>query len=321
MSNEVVHRLQALQDAVQAGKRARQHISKVVAQIDQLTADLVAAEKLVEKEHKDVEALERIGLRSLFTSVLGGGEKRRDIEQQEYMQALLEYRAIHRQLELVTYEKELLDKQSARLPTAEKELSELLKVAEQKVAYNDKTVRTQLKDIGLLIGLSTARSREVVEAQEVCTQIDAKVKTLLNYLRKVHQWTPYSHPMHGKGRYSSYKKKTYIDRSQDEVIEINHLLDRLTVELSDIYSDHQHGLHIREFETFIEDFYDHLITDWVLRTKLRTAIAGTQVVYDKLQRVADALDEEHTQEEARLKQLRKQKEDIIADYLLANNKT
>lgn len=321
MSNELVKRLEMLQDTVEAGKRAVQHIAKVEAQVAQLMVDIDTAEQVVEQEHRDVVALEKVGLRSLFTSVLGGGEKRRDIEQQEYMQALLEYRSLHRQLELATYEKELLGRQIARLPAAEKELSELLKTAERKIIYNNATISSKLKDIDLLTSLSSARSREVKEAQDVCQQIETKIKALLTYLRKVHQWTPYQHPMHGKGRYSSYKKKTYIDRSQDEVIEINHLFDRLSVELSDIYSDHYHGLHISEFETFIEDFYDHLITDWVLRTKLKTAIAGTQVVYDKLQRMSDALAQEWDHEQSRYTALIKQKESIVAEHLLDNQQS
>lgn len=318
MSNEtaVRERLLLLKEEMSACIRAKKHLPMVEQQLLVLQQEVVNAREVMQKEHRDLEELEKTGLKRLFSQVLGKAEDRMDVERQEYMQALLHYRSLKQQIELAQYEIEVLTAQVHKHPAVEKELKAVQKKAERVVKASNEQVRKEIVAQNLLIDLAQARIHEIQEAEQVASEISTLLDKTLKQLRKIKQWRAFTHPMHGKGRYSSYAKKSFIDDSQQDVVKVQHLLEKLDRELADVYKDYQHGLHIRDFSAFVDSFYDYLITDWLIQRGLANAVKGTELAYNRLQRVTASLVTEHQLEIDRIAACTARKNELIDDGLI-----
>lgn len=304
--------LERISTTLHRARLAHKQLALSSARKEALQLDLGGAKELLLAEHEDILELERKSINRLFGEILGTYKDRMDIERQEYMQALLTYRSIGQELELLDYEINLLTDKAADIPHLEKELQELLLLTEKKLQYKSAESEAIITQHNLLIDLSKARTKEIREAMDLCESIKENIKEILIDLRKVSQFGPIS-PIHGKGRYSSYHKKSYIDASQKLAIKVNHQLHLLQDELSDIYKEHKHGLQITDFELFIDNFYGYLITDWVLQRKLNSAIQGTEIVLDRVHRLAAMLTAELHAEQLRSQDQKTAKHQYITE--------
>jgi hypothetical protein len=290
------------------------HINKIIRELEDRQEEL---HDLMQEEHMDVVELEKQSISNLFASVLGKRAKSLEIEQQEYLQSLLKYRSVSEELELAQYEKSVLENQVQKLPELEKEMDHLLKLTEQKLRLLNPEIAKKIKDYNLLIDLKKSRIAEIQEAIKVGEEVQAEIEKILKDLHNVRNFGSQG-LFFGKGRYASFKKKSYIDNSQKKAVKINALLEKFEFELGDIYKEFDANFHIDEFEHFIDSFYDHLITDWVLQKKLNSAIACTISVSTKVDRLLIMVQAEKEAEESESNRLLLEKKALVLDTSIGN---
>lgn len=311
MNNNLEDQINAKFAALVQAKNASKHLQHVQDHITALRRKAEHLKTMMQSEHDDVVALEKASLKQLFLTVLGNHEERLEIERQEYMQALLRYRSTAEEIELAVYEHDLLYAKHQSIPKLEKELHSLLQIKEQKLRFMDRESARQLKDYNLVIDLRKSRIVEIKEAKAVGDELARLIDHILDRLRKVRQFG--RHLMQGQGRYSSYHKKTYIDQSQQMAVKIHALLQRFEHELQDIFVQYKHDLHIDQFSLFLDHFYENLITDWVIQTKLNSAITGTEQVGMRLERMRAMIAHEQREEEAELARVTAEKRQFLLD--------
>lgn len=298
-----------------AAKLAKRHLQAAKQRRIELTTYIKIGVEKINREYQDILDLEKKTIGNLFDQILGRQENRLDLEKQEYLQAILEYNSAKEELEVLDYEMSLLQHKVENIDSLEKRVATLTNQVIRKIKFHDKDAAAHINNINKLRDLSILRIIEIKEAQRICDETMDLIHQINTELRKVDSIPVYNHPMHGKGRYSSYLKKGFITQSQQKAAKANVKLRQLENELGDIYHDHDKGLSITDYEHFIHYFYDHLITDWVLQRKLDTAVAGMETITTKLQRIKAMLEAEMDSEQQRESNYQKQKTDYLTTYI------
>jgi len=96
-------------------------------------------------------------------------------------------------------------------------------------------------------------------------------------------WGPLEYA--GKGTYSSYKKKRFIDKATHEVVKVNALFLKFEEELHDVAMHYQldYKNDIHYYQDFLDNFINNLITDYVVRKKIKNSLHGVEATLDRVE--------------------------------------
>ena len=86
--------------------------------------------------------------------------------------------------------------------------------------------------------------------------------------------------------------------------------NKLDKELSDVYSEYTF-FNIYKYQKFVDAFYDHLITDWVLQNQLKNAVQCLSSAKDQIKRILATLDHDLDKTEDTIFQRTQDKQKIV----------
>ena len=283
-------KIDKLEAAIDADRKKEIRMGIIKHELEILRQDLMGSHKKLKKEKEDVDELEKKNMKSLFTEILGDKEEQLERERQEYLQEVLIHNSLIDEIETLEYEqkilKENLTKDRAKL---ERELKDVLSQKEKQLKGSPQ-FKKRLLDFDSRIHKLHYSLRNIDEAIEQGKILHEKLKGIVYNLKHVKKWGPYK--MHGKGRYSSYNKKTYIDKANREAVIAKVFIKKFDKELKDVFPDMDINLSMEFFENFLDHFYDNLITDWVIQRKLDNAIHNISNMEDKMKRILMTLEKE-----------------------------
>ncbi len=259
-------------------------------EIDVVEHNLRQQQRRMKEELADVERLEKNGVKSLFSKVLGDIQTELERERQEYLQEVLTYNSMVDELEVLQYEKELLGAKVQKKLELSKHYELLLATKEKNILLSHPSLASKLK---IIDGQIIVNKKILVETDEAIASGHDVLKQLgimIGYLKYVKQWGIYR--MQGKGRYSSYEKKGYIDKAIKQVAVIQVKFNIFEKELKDLYPDFKLNLDAYQFRTFVENFYDGLITDWIIVKQLQVAMHNNVDASHKVKRLMATLEQE-----------------------------
>ena len=98
---------QQLKESIEELTRIRmvgEHMRQLTSRLQAEEKALQVMEATLTKEQRDVEALEREGLTSMFRKFLGDREEKLEKEREEYLKASLRYNEIYKSVELIRFE-------------------------------------------------------------------------------------------------------------------------------------------------------------------------------------------------------------------------
>lgn len=272
-------------------------LQKVRARLEQLNQEIVDLEgkigflvQKVDEESKDIEALKKTGVKSLFYKILGNKEAQLEKERQEYLQANLEYDEAQKSLELLKYERNILESKVHQLPAAEKNYEALLQERENEILQSDPVLKRTIENIDFQID---QRRKVIFEMQEAIQVGTDAIKLLdmvvgkLNQAVSWGQWDAYGR----RGRMPGHFKYRYIDQAKDLAYKANISLRQFEQELRDIYGPKKFNLSVKfdAFASFTEVFFDNLITDWIVQQKIHNTLSGVRSVRDRVYRLVSSL--------------------------------
>jgi len=243
--------------------------------------------KQMQNELSDVERLESNGVSSLFKKVLGNHEEQLEKERQEYLQEVLTYNSFIDELEVLKYEQKILAAKVDRKKEAENLYKLLLTDKERKIKLSHPKMAKELTKIDNLIAVNNQLIKETDEAIASGNDVLKHLNLMIQNLKYVKQWGLYR--MQGKGRYSSYEKKGYVDKAQKLVGVVQVKFNIFEKELQDLYPDYELNMDNYHFKAFVENFYDGLITDWIIVKKLQVALNSTVSATHKVNRLLSML--------------------------------
>jgi len=246
--------------------------------------------KQVDKESEDIETLKKTGVKSLFYKVLGSKEEQLEKERQEYLEANLRYDEARKSLELLEYERNILEGKIKALAVTERRHQELLKLREQEIIASNPQLAAKINSIDAQITEREKMIFEVDEALAVGQDAARLLDQVLNKLNQAVNWGQWD--MAGRrGQMTSHMKHRQIDMAKDLAYKAKISLTQFEKELRDIYGPENFGLTVTipSFSSFTDIFFDNLITDWIVQQKIQNTRSGVVSVKDKTARLLATL--------------------------------
>ena len=277
----------------QNSKRIDRHLDQLNAQLQKDYATLSRLEKKLEKEFKDIEKLEKLSVKGLFHQVLGSKEKQIEKERQEYLQASLKYDEAKKSVELLEYERDILENKVKDLAKLEKKLNQLVKLREKTLIAENSQQSQQILDLVLQIDNQAELLRNINSILINGKEIKGLMDKMVRHLRNAKNWGQWDMASR-RGVGPSLGKYSAIDRARDLSYKTKHLLVRFESDLQEIYGPgHFHfNLQMDSFSRFTDIFFDNLISDWIIQQKIQNALSNVLSVRDRVIRIVQSLDGE-----------------------------
>lgn len=298
----------------QAVKKSESRLGELAAEITQSKQDLVRLERLIEKEYQDMEKLEKIGMKALFYKVLGNQEEQVEKERQEYLQVSLKYDQVRKNLELLEFENNILQKKISAGPDIEKRLNELSLLQEKELMTMEGTGSSEIRKLNGQIETLQRLRIDVAEAAKVGEKALECIDGVVAGLQQAHNWGQWD--MSGRNPMSNHLKYTAIDKAKDWAYEANRQLKLFEKELIDVYRSipQDFQLQLDNFNRFIDVFFDNLITDWIIQQKIYNALNNTLATRDKVVRMLKTLDTETPRINRNIEELEVTKKQFVLNY-------
>lgn len=244
---------------------------------------------ILKDEDKDVKKLESLSITSIFYSILGSKEKQLEKERQELLAARLKYEECAKSVldlekELASYRVSLND-----LFGAEEEYETALKRKEEFILGLDNSNSQRLRRLMDKLSDLGSEKKEVQEAISAGDRVQAKLGKVIDSLENAEGWGTWD--MLGGGLIATSVKHSSIDEARRYAHGAKIALIRFENELSDVNIKVDIDINISSFETFIDYFFDNLISDWVVQSKINESLENVNDVSRRVEDIVSSLKE------------------------------
>ena len=274
------------------GKRLKKKLVRdsiaVEAELQETSSRLAVLGMQLKKEEIDVQKLERTNLTTLFYSALGSREEKLERERQELLLVQLRYQQTRHQVEYLERELAYIHRQLDKLENVEAEYEALLSEKEALLRGSNRETDSQLIAYAGQSANLASRAKELAEAIRAGRDILSSLEGVLASLESAKNWGTWD--MLGGGLISNIAKHGHIDQARDGIHEVQAKLSVFERELADVRERIQLEIDIGEFETFADYFFDSLIFDWAVQSKINASLERTRNAKDVLTGVIEELE-------------------------------
>ena len=270
---------------IDALRKVENHIAAIDSDLKESYQRLDIAKANLDKELKDVEDLERIGVKSLFYKTLGSKDEQLEKERQEYLNAALQYNELSKSTELLEFEKKVLSKKTTQLSELTTKLDSLKSLRESEIiSSSNHSLKNELLEISHKLENNSVLSRAVNEAIVEGEKSLKHLSIVIDFLRKAKDWGRWD--MYSKNRRAGYMKHQAIDKAIQNLTIAQHQLNKFSRELSDLGNNYiSFDLKMGQFNKFMDFFFDNLISDWIIQKRIKASLISIESNYSKVQRI------------------------------------
>ena len=133
----------------------------------------------------------------------------------------------------------------------------------------------------------TRQIKELEEAEEAAKQGILALQDLLDSLGSAANWGIWD--MLGGGFFSTAIKHSKINNAKREAAHAQRSLERLSQELADVRLKYDLNIEIGGFATFADYFFDGLIADWVVQSRLNEARRRVEALLSQVKSIRQSL--------------------------------
>ncbi|MCC9607764.1 hypothetical protein LOC68_03455 [Blastopirellula sp. JC732] len=312
MPNDIRERLIQAKAQLRSKQKLDAMLEEERVQLGSLQESCSRMARILDKEKADVDNLEGFSLVGLFYSILGTKEERLETERQEYLAAKLKYEESAEAVDEAQREIEELVAQLAVLKDAESEYNQLLKEKEKFLTQNgDPTIAAILKLNDQVVDLEADR-KELYEAIRAGTTALRSLESVRSDLNSAENWGTWD--MLGGGAASTWIKHSRIDSARRQAQVAQRHLRHFQKELADADERLQVSLSdFGSFLTFADYFFDGLIVDWVVQSKIQNASSACGTAIRQVSSAIYKCRHRHAETEAKLDQLADERRRLIEE--------
>ncbi|HUX77218.1 MAG TPA: hypothetical protein VMY40_11315 [Anaerolineae bacterium] len=266
---------------------ARQRLAQERARCSELEGEL-------ERENADVAKLEGLSLTGLFATILGSKEEQLEKERQEVLAAKLRYDACAYAISALEREVADLQHQIARLGDLDARYQAILDrkaglMLEAGAGPAGRLAEDASRLLQLSEPLADARSdvRELDEAISAGNQVLDGLDHAIASLKSAGSWGVWD--LLGGGIVATAVKHSRIDDARASIHRVQELLWRFRRELGDVEADPDVGVDLSSFEAFADYFFDGLIVDWIVQSRIENSLEKAVHTRDTVQQVVGDL--------------------------------
>ena len=267
--------LKQLKEQTVQKKKAEAELTDLLSQKKELTEKLIGLEKIMRKEEKDVERLERGSLAAVFLEMLGKKEERISKEEQEARAAVLKYETAKEELAMVDREIAVREGKIRELSGCE---------ARYDAAFQQKLQMVRLENseqAEALLTLETEMYRlesEIRETKEAITAGEKALQTVgeaLDSLDHANGWATWD-AFGGGGLLTDMAKHDHLDDAQAKINRLQVELRAFKTELADVKLHVDVKVKIEEFLKFADFFFDGLFSNLAVKDKIEKSLASVK---------------------------------------------
>ena len=304
-------RIYGILNEIDSLRKVELHLKAVDADLKLSYEKIDTADRKLKRELKDVEDLEKIGIKSLFYKTLGSKEDQLEKERQEYLSAALHYKELTKASKLLEFEKKILSKKTVRLDELTTKLEALKRSREREIlASGNDSLKNQLLELSKKLETNSVSNRGVNEALLEGEKSLRHLRNVIAFLRKAKDWGRWD--MYSKNRQAGYMKHQAIDKAVQNLTIAQHQLNKFSRELSDLGDNYiSFNLKMGQFNKFMDFFFDNLISDWIIQQRIKSSLLDIENTYSQVQRIVLDLKKDIDNIQANSDSLIRQKESLL----------
>lgn len=302
MFEQINKELEELQQRVFKYRRADTLLKQLRSQLKEQQDRLLLLELELEKENHDVEKISKMSLSSVFYTILGSREKQVEKERQEALAAQLKYEDMKRQSADTQRQISALQSEKIELKDSESKYNALFQKKYELLKQSDSVNSHQIMELENKISLSKANLKEISEAISSGYSVKSSLSNVEQSLDSAENWGAWD-MWGGGGLITNLVKHGHIDDARDRASEVQMLLNRFRTELADVKISSQITIDIGGFTKFADFFFDGLISDWVVQSRIHDSQDSVDRVRDQVSSVLRKLEKMQDNDKAELNKL------------------
>ncbi len=198
------------------------------------------------------------------------------------------------QVEYLEQEQIFLNEQLANLGNVEAKYVSLLSEKEAFLRGSNQAVASQLIEYAEQSANLASEVKELSEAIQAGREVSSSLEQVLNSLESAKGWGTWD--MLGGGIISTAVKHSRIDDARQGIHDVQAKMSQFKRELADVRERIELMIDIGEFETFADYFFDGLIVDWIVQSKISKSLERAQNAQDVITQAIKEL--EHLKQNA-----------------------
>ena len=262
---------------------------------------------VVDREKADVDRLEGLGLTALFCAVLGGKEERLKKERQEFLRAKLERQECQDSVNALQEEMDSLVMQIGALKNVDAQYADALKQKERFLVDSNTEEARSLFTLSEKLGRLQSQKRELDEAVEAGYAAQREMAGAVASLQSAGNWGVFD--MMGGGLIATAVKHSKMDKAQGHAHLAQQKVRRFQRELKDVQVDVVafDGIDVGSFMNFADYFFDGLIVDWMVQSRINTSRENVQKASGQIMRVLAKLEQVRTKIDGEINQIARER--------------
>jgi hypothetical protein len=295
--------------------RARDRLRGQAARVQQSLASendrRLRLEAELAKEEHDLEKLDGLSLTALFHAVLGNKEIQSKKERQEHLAAKLRYDECREAIAALDQEMRDLNQQIAALGNLDAQYQSIMTAKEKAISSTGDETASRLAQLTEDLADAESDLQECREAMIAGAEAAHALQDVVRGLRGASSWGAWD--LLGGGVFATALKHSRIDGARSSAHRAQQSLRRFQRELADVRPGAMPsvGIDIGSFTTFADYFFDGLITDWIVQSRIHSSLNGAAAALDRVQRTIGALRGSLRAGEQRAAKLKQQRDQLI----------
>jgi len=309
MYTEISIKLEQEQKGIYRLKKIDSMLNELRTEQKDLKNKVSELKSVLEKENSDVDKLNKKSLASIFYSVIGKLDDRLEEEQREALAAKLKYNQAMIDLENIEYEIDKLSQERAEYKDCKSQYDSLYAQKKGLLIKSDENTAKKILDITKKLNDSQNKIKELSEAILAGNNAVDSLNDALDSLSSAEGWGTWD--LLGGGLIADLAKHSKLDDTKIEVERAQTLLRKFNTELADVRINSDIYIETDGFAKFADIFFDGLISDWFMQSKIRNSYENVSSVRNQVDGVIRKLIQLEIQEADSIKRLKIELNDLV----------
>ncbi len=309
MYQEINQQLEIVQEQVFRRKKLSVMLEELRGRRKELESRIQELRITMEEELEDVERLEKQSIVHLFYSVLGKMGERVEKEQREALAAKLKYEQAAGELEQLNGRIRLLEEELFQYKDCQREYDSLYEKKKEHMLRSHSQTAEELMLMQEQYKVSDNNQKEIEEAIRAGQEVLGHIERALGSLDSAKGWGTWD--LLGGGLLSDMMKHSHIDDAKEEADVIQRKLSLFRTELADVRIQNEIHFETDGFGKFADFFFDGLIADWCMQSKITDSLDSIENVKRQVDNVMTKLRSMAKMEEAKRRELQRKMNELI----------
>lgn len=307
MLNEINERIHRLKEDLALKSVLEEKQGKLWKQLSLEEKILEEVRITLNKEHRDVEKLEKLSFSNLIATVMNNKYEKLEKEQHEYLMAKIKYDQQNSKVELIKESIFSVQDRLKNLKECEKEHKDLIEKKLKIVKFSgDSSISIKLADLEEGLDKDLKVYKEIEEAETIGKTLVEAIEAAVDSLESAKILGVWD--ITGGGFFTSMAKLDKIDEAEAYFINISNLIQRFNKELGDVNIS---SLSFSSADVAFEVLFDNIFTDLSVQSQINDSLSNITYLSEKINEIMYNLEHEKESLSSSIATKRKEYEEFI----------